>query len=180
MSTSLSKRYIKIRNRYELKFLRNELIISIVLAIFVVIANTKLNNFITSNLSTYQTNAYPLIAGISGGLLGYIITGFSIIVILPSSPKLEAIKNAGYYDIINRTYISAIFWLSATILFVLLGYVIKDSMSIYIFYIIIFLIIVTIWRIARCVWILYEVAKLFSSDAIKKSSAEQKTGIDQY
>jgi len=184
MSTPIKRSYSGLRNQYELHFLRNELIVSVVIWLAIIVANQYLlNGVISNNIPQYHNDAYPLIATIGGTLLGYILTGLSIIILLPVSNKIDELKKGGHYKTISRTYISAIIWLSLLTLFTILGVVVNGSLSTYLFYIILLLVIVSIWRMARSVWILYRIAMLFSSDtSMQKELTKDETieMIDQY
>lgn len=151
---------------YQQNFLTCELVISLfvsLLAIYTIQSHwsqTDASNWITSN----KSQLYSLLANVSGTLLGFIITGISIILAFAESQKLKLLRESTQYKTIFMVYFSAIKYLALTTIMTILGLVIDNStVEIYLLYLIIWLVVISSLRIWRCLWILKEIVKIMTS-----------------
>ena len=147
---------------YKRHFLLAELIISIIFTIILMClveifwSQESLKNWITINRGTI----YPLIATIGGTLLGFVITGVSIILAFSESEKLRLLKRSKQYKTIFTVYFSTIKYLAITTILAIIGLVVNDNLSILLFYLLILSVTVSIFRIWRCLWILQSIVEI--------------------
>ncbi len=147
---------------YKRHFLLAELIISI----FIILATVyvtgclcpqrSLENWITSNRSTI----YPLVATISGTLLGFVITGVSIILAFSESDKLRLLKRSKQYRTIFTIYFSAIKYLALATVVAIVGLAVNDNLVTLMFYLLLWSILISALRIWRCLWILWNIVEI--------------------
>ena len=153
------------REGYEQKFLFYELIISViisVLAIHIIQVNwesIEIENWITTN----KPQLYPLLASISGTLLGFIITGISVILAFSESQKLKPLRESTQYKTIFIVYFSTIKYLAFTTVTAIVGFVINNYLDIYLLYLLIWLVIISSLRIWRSLWILEKIVSIMTT-----------------
>lgn len=82
---------------------------------------------------TIINSVYPIIATISGTLLGFIITSVSIIVTFTESEKIKLLKETGYYDKLFKIYFDTIKSLAITTLISIIGIVSNSENIIWIY-----------------------------------------------
>lgn len=145
---------------YEKNFLKYDLIISIFITIgfFIFIQN---NNDISLTVLNNISNTYDVILSISITMLGFIITGVSILVVFLERESLALFHKSKSYSLIYKVYFSTITYLAILTIFSLLACGLKPIGQMYFNYIIFFLSIVSILRIYRCVWILKRIIDAF-------------------
>lgn len=155
----------KYKDKYEKQFMLYELIISIVLSIVIVkfILPIIFPETVESWLVTNKNDVYSLLASVAGTLLGFIITGVSVILAFSESEKLRLLKKSRHYKTIFVVYFSTIKWLALTTA-VSIMWIFTDLFMLYSFYLLIFAIIITSLRMARCVWILEAIVEIVIRD----------------
>lgn len=155
----------KYKDKYEKQFMLYELIISIVLSIVIVkfIFPIIFPETVESWLVTNKNDVYSLLASVAGTLLGFIITGVSVILAFSESEKLRLLKKSRHYKTIFVVYFSTIKWLALTTA-VSIIWIFTDLFMLYSFYLLIFAIIITSLRMARCVWILEAIVEIVIRD----------------
>jgi len=101
---------INIKKLYNRNFLIAEFLLSIVIALFGILLITSVltSETILNWISLNKKDIYPLIATIAGTLLGFIITGVSIIFAFSESEKLRLLKKSKQYTTIYEIYFSTI------------------------------------------------------------------------
>jgi hypothetical protein len=147
---------IDIRKQYNKNFLQMELILSILFAICVIyILNyLKSPDIIAYWLSQNKNNIYSLFASINGTMLGFVFTGMSIILVFTESEKLRRLKRSKHYKTIFIIYFSTIKYLGLATAVPILGIIFNNEYNMYLFYLIIWSIIISVLRIWRCMWVL--------------------------
>lgn len=103
---------------------------------------------------------YPLVATIAGTLLGFVITGVSILIAFSEFEKLKLLKQTPHYKTIFTIYFSTMKFLATTTIVAVSGIVIDDQWAIPIFYLLLWSIIISSLRIYRCFWILENIAEI--------------------
>lgn len=148
---------------YHNNFLTYEFIISLLisgLAIFLIQffwSPEDLHKWIFFNKSQF----YSLLATISGTLLGFIITGISVIIALSGSKELETVKNNRQFNKVFEVYFNTIKYLAFTVIVSIIGFLVNnDFINKYLFYILIFLAIISSFRVYRSVWVLKSIVRI--------------------
>lgn len=147
---------------YKRHFMDVELVIVIIIAIFVlyllpsILAPTTIDQWVSS----IKTNLYPVVATISGALLGFVITGVSVIIAFSESDKLRLLKKAkktskSLFDVYFRT----IYYLAATTIIAILGIVIDQHSTLW-FFLLVLLSFISLQGLYRCVWILENLVQI--------------------
>ena len=147
---------MKLKDVYNRHFLEAELIISIIVSlvlIFIMISIWSVGT-IEHWISINKETIYPLIATLGGTLLGFIITGISILLAFSESERLRVLKQHRLYETIFKVYFSTIKYLAITTLSAISAIVINNGLSFYIFCFLLWSIIISALRIWRCFWIL--------------------------
>lgn len=155
--------------KYEKQFLTYDLIISIIILGIVLVLIYINNNFILNFINNIS-NAYDLILSMSVTMLGFIITGVSILVVFLERESLALFHKSKNYSLIYQIYFSAIKYLALLTIFTLLAYGLKPFGQTILNYIIILCCVISIFRIYRCVWVLKKIIDVFIGEKIKNSS----------
>lgn len=108
-----------------------------------------LNDMILGN----KDNIYIVIATIAGTLLGFIITSISIIIAFLDSKKLDLIRDTDHVNDLFNIFFSAIKFLAVTTLIAIFG-LISSYWTTIVFYILLFVVIISILLIWACIWAL--------------------------
>lgn len=153
---------INIKKLYNRNFLIAEFLLSIVITLFGILLITSVltSETIQNWISLNKKDIYPLIATIAGTLLGFIITGVSIILAFSESEKLRLLKKSKQYTTIYEIYFSTIKFLALSTAIPIFGIIVNDKWADYVLYILIWSIIISSLRIWRCVWALENIIKL--------------------
>jgi hypothetical protein len=111
-------------DKYHNNFLRYEFIISLLLGVLAIylIHNYWSAKDIECWMSNNKAMFYSLLATISGKLLGFIITGISVILSLSESPKLETAKISTQFKKIFVVYFNTIKYLAYTAILSIIGF----------------------------------------------------------
>ena len=145
-------------DKYEAHFLSAELVISFALAALVVLALllTTTPHRIEDWTETYGADVYPVIAIVSGTLLGFVVAGISIIIAFTESKKFRLLKKSVQYETIFKTYLSAMKYLSATTVLAATAIFARAGFAVLILSLLVFTIIASSLRLWRCLWVLRE------------------------
>lgn len=153
------------KEKYQKNFLMYEFAISVIISLIVIAIITKcwseseIHNWIKLN----KSGLYSLLASISGTLLGFIITGISVILAFSESQKLRRLKESTQYKTIFVVYFSTIRYLAFTTIVAILGFVTNNrSVDICLLYLLIWLLIISSLRIWRCLWILEKIVSFMT------------------
>ena len=147
---------------YKRHFLLAELIISIIFTIGIMVLVHFLwsHELLKSWIITNRNTIYPLIATIGGTLLGFVITGVSIILAFSESEKLRLLKRSKQYKTIFTIYFSTIKYLAITTIIAIIGLVVNDDFSVVIFYLLLWSVTISALRIWRCLWVLQSIVEI--------------------
>ncbi|WP_406657526.1 hypothetical protein V7O62_02930 [Methanolobus sp. ZRKC2] len=155
----------KFKDIYEENFMHYELIISIILSIAIIqfVFPIIFPEGVDSWLEVNKNNVYSLLASIAGTLLGFVITGVSVIIAFSESEKLKMLKKSKHYRTIFVVYFSTIKYLALTtaisIIWIFTNFLIVVS-----FYLLTWSAIISSLRIGRCIWILEEIVEIVIKD----------------
>jgi hypothetical protein len=147
---------------YKRHFIKLEFIISILITIllFFIIKYFWSPEDVRNWISQNKRDIYPLISTISGALLGFIITGVSIILAFSESEELKLLKQSKQYKTIFEIYFSTIKFLAITTIIPIVGIVINNKWMILLFYLFLWSLIISSLRIWRCLWILENIVEI--------------------
>ncbi len=159
-------KYIEDQNKIILylkrHFMMAELVISIVLSIIIlfivlpkVLGSTSVDDWVLS----IRINLYPVIASISGALLGFVITGVSIILVFSDSDKLEHIKGRKQYPTVYKVYFWTIKCLAVTTIISVFGIVISTYSTIW-FYLLFISSVISTFAVYNCIWALEKITEI--------------------
>lgn len=153
---------------YRAHFLGVELFISIILVTILTFITYKFIGFddFQSTLNDVRDMLYGTLATLSGALLGFVITGLSVLLTTSTNKQIETLKRSKHYKTIFKIFFSTSKYLGVLLIFSLMGIVFdKDASPI------IFITITTLWaliivafRLLRCVWVLERIVKLHILD----------------
>lgn len=157
---------IKSQNRVILFWKRNlmnvDLGIAILISIIFLLILPKIlePTLLSDWLSSIKTSLYPVIATISGALLGFVITGVSILIAFSESDNLRLLKKTKQFKNIFKVYFRAIYYLAITTLISVFGIVINANLSVPIFWILVISSVVSLVGLYRCIWVLEKVVEI--------------------
>jgi hypothetical protein len=155
---------MKFRKFWEAHFILLELLLALILCMILILWAELFGgkSFIESCLLNVRKELYAAIAAVFGSLLGYSITAVSIVIGYAANEKFLLIKNSKHYMDLWTIFTSSMKVFAATTLFALIGLLIDrdNSPHVFIFYIIFFLVILSLFRISRCIWVLDKIIKI--------------------
>ncbi len=139
-------------------FLICELILSVitVLLIILFIKIFKLELDLINSLYDIRLQMYGTISGISGALLGFVITALSILLTLTDNEALKTLKKSPFFPQAYKVFLNTSQFLALTTIVSLFGLAIDKDCEprIWVSYLIMWSIIVSLFRLARCFWVL--------------------------
>lgn len=151
---------------YEKHFLSIEFLLSMIIAsiIIVILIFIAPLNWTVEFQNFLKNPVFPVIATIGATLLGFIITGVSILISFPDSSNLRLFRQSKHYNTLFQIFFSAIKVLALTTIVALIGIFSpnKETAQI-IFYFMIWSIIISSFRIYRCLWALENIIKIGGS-----------------
>ncbi len=156
-------------NQYKKHFLLGELAISFLIVIILIfcIQNIWINDEIESWINLNGNNLYSLIATTAGTLFGFVITGVSILFVFPDTSNLKKLRNSPLYKYVYKIYISTIKYLGLTLIISVVAIFCHNYIVIF-FYVVLWTIIITFFRIWRCLWVLTNMIDIMILDKNKK------------
>jgi hypothetical protein len=158
-----------IKDYYETNFIWVDVILSLILT-FLLLCGTPMLHFIKINDLRDFNSA---IISFFGTITGFLITGVTIIYALSSEPKTKALKRLSQTGIYPRIYGVYFHTTIVSLLLIISGfiYVLLDVPKIFllesnylIFLMEFFLLILFIFRMYRCLWILGELVSIAHSN----------------
>lgn len=148
---------------YQRHFLFYELLLSVIVIIitYFVIQHYYAIEQQIELINTFKEKIYPLIATATVTLLGFIITGVSILISFLELDKLKLLKESKHCSTLFQIYFSAIKYLAATTFLVILG-IMLTTFSTILFYLTLWGAVISILRIWRCVWVLEQLISIIN------------------
>lgn len=149
---------------YRARFLGCELLFSVIiifLLTFIVLKYCGLE-FVQNSLDNVRGVLYGTLATLSGALLGFVITGLSVLLTTSSNTQIEKLKKSKHYKTIFLIFFSTSKYLGILLIISLLGLVLdKDNQPIiYITILTLWALIIVTFRLIRCIWVLEKIVKL--------------------
>jgi hypothetical protein len=149
---------MKIRKYWEANFLVLEFITALVLSLCLVGWSEFIDKgqFINSIFLDNRDVVYGALATLFGSMLGFSITAVSIVIGYATNDKLAIVRKGKHYQDLWNVFKSAMKVLAFATVFALLGLVFdKNANPVnYLLYMNIFATVLSLFRIARCIWVL--------------------------
>ncbi|WP_203289126.1 hypothetical protein ACK1LH_19685 [Metabacillus indicus] len=142
-----------------------ELSLSIILILITILIVGKSIGFdhFTEMLVSIRATLYGTIAAVAGALLGFVITGLSVLLTANSTPQLDMLRKSKHYKTIFKVFFSTSRFLGLLLLFALVGLIFdKDTHPILVLtYLTCWGVIIVTFRILRCLWVLEKIVDLY-------------------
>ncbi|MCP1309255.1 hypothetical protein [Paenibacillus tyrfis] len=148
----------KIIDVYDKYFLFMELLLSIVVSVIIlwVINKYSLQGEVMNVLKGSRSALYGAIAGVAGSLLGFVITGLSILLVTGNSSGMNALRSSKYYQQIFKVFLNTSKYLGLLVVLSLVSLIIdRDTAPLFeLNMIVLWGVIIVTFRILRCLWVL--------------------------
>ncbi len=149
---------------YRVHFLGCELALSIILMIILTFITSKYFGFETfqARLDSIRDMLYGTLTTLSGALLGFVITGLSVLLTTSTNKQIETLKRSKHYKSIFTIFFSTSKYLGLLLILSLIGLVFdKDTSPVIVITLItLWAIIIVAFRLLRCIWVLERIVKL--------------------
>lgn len=131
-------------------------------------------SIIAGNRATF----YATMASIAGSLLGFVITAVSIIAAFGSMPKFTLLRKTTQYAYIFTVYFNAIYWLAASTVLSIVGFVLdrETSPRRWLMMLAAYVFFITACRVWRCVWILQAMTKIVATPIAETQPPNDESG----
>lgn len=154
------------RKFYEKHFLPMEFILSIVVAVAFAAA-FELHfgrDGLFASIDKNRANVYGAVASVCGSLLGFVISAVSVILVF--GQHLQFLKATGHYPTVFEVFFQTILWLAAATMWSFVGMVVDTAGSerIWVAYVMLWLSILVVLRVYRCVWLLKKITAVAAKD----------------
>ena len=118
------------------------------------------------NSDAGRRSLYTTIATIAGSLMGFVIVAITIALALPDSPGMRLLTTSPHYGEIYDTFLSTICYLGlatgASVVPLVLS--LQAPALTYYGYSVLFLVMICVFRLGRCVWILNQLLEVARSE----------------
>lgn len=144
-------------NVFDVKELRNDFFISLILGIFSLLIIYKLDlEFILENL----LKSAETILTVSVTLAGFLINAFTILFIFPESMKIKFIKKHSAYSYIFDAFILSIVLFISIAVICFTFMILMNHVPLFLASVLVFLLIWSFISLFRCMWLLKKIAEL--------------------
>jgi hypothetical protein len=153
----------RLRDRWEAEFLRNEALVALVFAgaavvLFEIILDPgRINEYLGANRFT----VFPILATLTGALLGLVIAAAAIVLDRLASGDLELVKQSRHAPKLVSIFRSAMVWLGAATLLALVLLVplgpVPDRVLVYAF---LASMLLSVVRLARMIWVVGQLMEI--------------------
>jgi len=151
-------------NWWEKRFLLWEFLLSLVIVglFFLIVQKFGLQEAIVEVMEGNRCSIYGLLASVAGSLLGFVLTGVAIMLALADSNKLGILTQSKHYTYIYKVYMSTVKSLALTTVLSIIAvlYDREQSPNAVMLYLVLWAVILSIFRVIRCVWILEQIIKI--------------------
>lgn len=149
-----------IAEKWNKNFIRNELCVALLLGVLFYVWYGHCNPPLLMNLLKDNRPAiYGTLATIFATLLGFSITAISIVLSFMSDEKFEIIRRSSHYSDLWKVFTSSIRAFSSATIISMLALVIDKNDSPFppIFFITVFAIILSCFRVFRVIWVIEKI-----------------------
>lgn len=140
---------------YRIYFLGIELILSFIAIATILIFINHFFSFedFQGSLNTIRSGLYGTLAAISGAMLGFVITGLSILLTTNSTVQMEKLKKSKHYITVFKIFFSTSKYLGILLILSLISLVFdKDNSPIIILsFLTLWAVIIVTFRLLRCI-----------------------------
>jgi hypothetical protein len=154
----------KLSSFYDKNFLLIEFLLAPVLTVLVVLTLHELDKIdaVKESLKENYQVLYGTCAAVTGSLLGFALTAVSVILAFSTMGRFRLLRESKHYSTVFRIYFQTIFWLAVATVWAFIGLVGQSAHSprLWILYGMLWLGILCIFRMWRCLWILSEFAEI--------------------
>jgi hypothetical protein len=151
---------------YKKYFLVIDFIFCLLITFSLIVWSKYFNGFfvISNLLENNRANIYGTLATIFGTLLGFVITGLSIVVGYSTDQKLKLIRDSASYKQLWNTFLSTIKILAISTIMCIVALVWDNDQTPneYILYIMFFFTLLSALRMWKIVWVLEELTKILT------------------
>ncbi|WP_157800951.1 hypothetical protein [Bacillus solitudinis] len=152
------------RNLYRAHFLGIELCVSFVIIGLTIFSLDKWGSYslIQTNLNEIRDVFYGTLAALSGALLGFVITGLSVLLTSSSNEQIERLRKSKQYKVVFKVFFSTSKYLGILLLTSLICLVFdKDSNPmIWLTFACLWSLMIVTFRLLRCIWVLERIVQL--------------------
>lgn len=160
----MKRLWLLLRKFYRTHFLGVELFITLSLIIIGVILTSKSIGFevVENSLHGSRSTLYGSLASIAGAMLGFVITGLSILLTTNTNARMERLKKSKHYKTVFIIFFSTSKYLGLLLIASLISLIFdKDSKPMIPLTIISFsLSLIVGVRLLRCIWVLEKIVKI--------------------
>lgn len=160
---------VMMKKLYRKYFLGFELILSIVLTLITicVIRHYYSIPLLVESLDGIRNSLYGALASLAGALLGFVITGLSVLLMSNSAEGIEKLKRSKHYSTIFYIFFSTSKYLSILLLVSLISLVLdKDSSPVVtLFFLTFWAFLIVVFRLLRCLWVLEKMVDLHTRNS---------------
>lgn len=153
-----------LKKYYKLHFLGIELVLTLIFLTIVVILTNKYIGFnvIELSLNGTRTTLYGTLAAVAGAMLGFVITGLSVLLTTNNDKQMEQLRKSKHYKTIFIIFFSTSKYLGLLLITSLISLVLdKDNSPIIALTIIaLSLTIIVGIRLLRCIWVLEKIVEI--------------------
>ncbi len=146
----------KVLDIYRLHFLFYETIVAFAVAFVSILLSEHIFGYeqVVNAIVLSRPSLYPLVAQISGTLLGFAITAVSIIISLTDKGIFEEFRRSNHFGDLYKIYFSTIKWLGANTALSIAGVFVSSVADLYFFFVFLFFSITSVLRLWRTIWVL--------------------------
>lgn len=160
----MRKAWLIMRKIYRTHFLGIEFFFSIIIISIITFIFYHYIGFeiFQSTLTDIRVVLYGTLVALAGALLGFVITGLSVLLTAGTTPQIEKLKQSKHYKSIFTIFFSTSKYLGILFIASLLSLVFdKDSTPVIVLPLItLWALIIVIFRILRCLWVLEKIVGL--------------------
>ena len=158
------------KKKYQQHFLLGDfIVVTILMVIFIVFfESTSLGSHFEYQLNGFRKDFYVLAASIGATMLGFALTAISVILVWLPGSRFRIIREGGHGLTIFQIFSSSIKWLGFLTIVAIAGIfwdkdpspVTDSSPTMFITYLTIWLAVIVIAKLCRCLWILKRMANI--------------------
>jgi hypothetical protein len=161
--------YRPISRFYGRNFLVFELLISmaITIALYMWVEKYGGKDVLSILLKDKRGAVYSVLIGVDGSLLGFVIATVAILLGFDNHPRMTLLRESSHYKTLWKVFKSAMRYLAVGALVFLIGLLFDtDNVPNWkVFYACFFVLVISSWRVGRCIWVLHYIIKTITRPA---------------
>jgi hypothetical protein len=152
---------LRMRNAYDAHFLEAELAAAVLITL--ILYRIEVLQYAPKNVETI----YIALTAAFGALLGFAITGISVILAFSDSEKLNVLKKSPFYPLVFSVFVSAAKVLGFGFALALVGLLVqaKSKTGMAVAYLAVFATIASAFRLYRCIWVLENIVAIVTAES---------------